>query len=69
VRVILDTANEDLPLDFNQLMTIRQKMSFGKLSLAVAKSPGKIVALRRLQKQAGAAARRLAEVLARITAA
>jgi adenosylhomocysteine nucleosidase len=68
VRVILDTANEDLPLDFSRLMTARQKMNFGKLALALAKSPGKIGALRRLQKQAGAAARKLAEVLARITA-
>ncbi len=68
VRVILDTANEDLPLDFSRLMTARQKMNFGKLALALAKSPGKIGALRRLQKQAAAAARKLAEVLARITA-
>jgi len=68
VRVILDAAHEDLPLDFSRLMTARQKMSFGKLALALAKSPGRIAALHRLQKQAGAAARRLAEVLARITA-
>jgi hypothetical protein len=69
VRVILDTANEDLPLDFNQLMTADQKMSYGKLALALAKSPGKVGALLRLRQQTEAAAGKLAEVLGRITAA
>jgi adenosylhomocysteine nucleosidase len=69
VRVILDTAIDDLPLDFSRLMTVRQKISFSKLALALAKSPGKIGALRRLREQTEAAARKLAEVLARITAA
>jgi adenosylhomocysteine nucleosidase len=68
VRVILDAAKKDLPLDFNQLMTPNQKMSYSKLALALAKSPGKLGALLRLQKEAGAAAGNLAEVLARITA-
>ena len=69
VRVILDTAQEDLPLDFNQLMTPRQKISYGKLALALARSPGKVGALLRMQKQAQAAAGKLAEVLVRILAA
>jgi adenosylhomocysteine nucleosidase len=69
VRVILDTADEDLPLDFNQLMTADQKMSYGRLTLALAKSPGKVGALLRLQKAAETAAGKLADVLARITAA
>ena len=68
VRVILDTAQEDLPLDFGRLMTAEQKVSYGKLALALAKSPGKVGALLRLRKRTQEAARRLAEVLARITA-
>ena len=69
VRVILDTAEEDLPLDFNQLMTPDQKMEFGKLALTLARSPGKVGALLRLRRQSQAAAERLAQVLVRIAAA
>jgi hypothetical protein len=69
VRVIQDTAQEDLPLDFNQLLTPEQEMSYAKLALALLKSPGKVGALVRLQKHTQLAARELAEVLARITAA
>jgi adenosylhomocysteine nucleosidase len=69
VRVILDAADEDLPLDFSRLMTADEKMSYGKLALALAKSLGKVGALVRLQKEARAAAEKLAEVLARITEA
>src|SRR5881296_1197804 len=39
VRVILDTAGEDLPLDFNQLMTADQRMDYPKLAVALVKSP------------------------------
>ena len=66
VRVITDTASEDLPLDFNQLTKSDLSLDYGKLALAVAKSPGKIGTLRRLQKQTQFAAERLGEALAKV---
>jgi adenosylhomocysteine nucleosidase len=63
IRVILDTASEDLPLDFNFLMTADQQMDYRKLAFSVAKSPSKIAALLRLQKQSKTAAEYLASVL------
>ena len=66
VRVISDTAQEDLPLDFNRLSNPDSSLNYGKLVVAVAKAPGKIPALLRLQRNSSFAAKRLAEVLVRI---
>ncbi len=63
VRVILDTATEDLPLDFNRLMTAGQRMHYGKVAVALVKSPRRVGALLRLQKRSKTAAEKLARVL------
>jgi adenosylhomocysteine nucleosidase len=63
VRVVLDAAEEDLPLDFNQLMTPDQQMDYGKLARSVLKSPSRIGGLLRLQRQSKAAAGKLAAAL------
>jgi len=63
VRVISDSAREDMPLDFNRLSNPDLSLNYGKLTRAIAKSPGKIPALMRLQKNCRFAAKRLAEVL------
>jgi adenosylhomocysteine nucleosidase len=66
VRVISDTANEDLPLDFNALAKPDRNLDFGKLFRALAQSPAKIGALIELQKKTKFAAGKLAAALSKI---
>jgi adenosylhomocysteine nucleosidase len=68
VRVISDTASEELPLDFNQFAKSNSSLDYSKLALAIAKSPTKIGVLMKLQKQTKVAAEKLAEILGNITA-
>jgi hypothetical protein len=63
VRVVLDTAQEDLPLDFNLLLNKKDKLDALKLAFTLLKSPGKIGDLLRLRKQSELAAKELARIL------
>lgn len=63
VRVISDAADEELPLDFNALMTGDGKLNLGKLALAILRRPQNIPALMALGKRSKSAAARLAAVL------
>jgi adenosylhomocysteine nucleosidase len=63
LRVISDTAGEDLPLDFNALMTSDQRISLLKLASTLLKSPRTVPRLLELQRNTRFAARRLADVL------
>jgi adenosylhomocysteine nucleosidase len=66
VRAISDTANEDLPLDFNALAKPDKSLDCAKLFLAIAKSPGKVGALMELQRKTRFAAEQLAAVLEKL---
>jgi len=66
VRVISDTAGEDLPLDFNALSRPDMSLDYGKLAWAVARAPWKIGALIQLHKKTSYAAQQLADVLAKV---
>lgn len=68
VRAISDTAQEDLPLDFNALVNADGKLSLGKLARSVLRRPRKIPALIALGRHSKLAARRLAAVLRAVLA-
>ena len=68
VRVVSDAAGEDLPLDFNALMTPGMDLHFGKLAWCLVRSPGKIPELIRFQKRVSRAAEQLAQTLVQLLA-
>ena len=68
VRVVLDEAEQDLPLDFNRVMTGKLEIDYFLLAIALFRRPRLIPPLLRFQMQARSAAGRLAEFLARVIA-
>ena len=69
VRVISDTAAEDLPVDFNHLSKPDKNLDIPHLITYVLRRPSLISPLLQLQKRSQAAARQLAQVLNQITRA
>ncbi len=67
IRVISDGATDDLPLDFNRLLTPAHTINYTRLALALALQPAKLLALLRFQQSLKGAAVRLARVLERVT--
>jgi adenosylhomocysteine nucleosidase len=63
IRVISDDATQDLPLDFNALMTSEDRINYLKLLGAVLSRPGRIPKLIEFQQQTLGAARKLGAVL------
>ncbi|MEJ0090990.1 MAG: hypothetical protein WDM80_14760 [Limisphaerales bacterium] len=63
VRAISDTADENLPLDFNKLSKPDMNLHYGKLAWAIIRAPWKIGALIGLHKRTSFAAQQLAIVL------
>lgn len=65
VRSVSDTANGDLPLDFNRVYSADMRLDPLKLGMRIAGAPWKIPALMRLGRDAAAASASLANVLFR----
>lgn len=69
IRVISDAANEDLPLNFAEMMTTDYRMRWGKLFFHLAIHPSAVPRLMRFQKQLKQAANNLGDVLNQLVAA
>jgi len=63
IRAISDDASQDLPLDFNALMTSEDRINYVKLLGAVLGRPGRIPKLIAFQQQTIGAARKLGAIL------
>ncbi len=63
VRVISDEARQDLPVDFNAMMTSDDRINYFKLTWAVFSHPGRIPKLIQFRRQTLDAARKLGAAL------
>ncbi len=63
VRAVSDMADEDLPLDFDHVVTDEGELSITRLAGQIVRQPSAIPGLLRLGKRSGDAARRLADFL------
>jgi adenosylhomocysteine nucleosidase len=63
VRVISDTAMENLPIDFNDVLKADGTMNWTRFAATLLRQPSSIAGLMRLQRQTALAAERLCEVL------
>jgi adenosylhomocysteine nucleosidase len=63
VRAISDMVDEDLPLDFDQMVTEEGELSMARLAGQMVRHPSAIPGLIRLGKRTSEAARRLADFL------
>ena len=66
IRVISDAAADDLPLDFNALMTPSDRINWLKFAATIARRPGLIFRLIEFQRQTREAAKELARVLEQV---
>jgi adenosylhomocysteine nucleosidase len=64
VRVVSDTAQEDMPLDFNDFRDSQGRFSRIRIAAAALRHPGVIAGLLRLERNCGTAAESLGEFLA-----
>jgi nucleoside phosphorylase len=69
IRVISDDATQDLPLDFNALMTPEDRIHYPKLIWAVFSRPGRIGRVMAFQQQTLQASRNLGAALASLLGA
>jgi len=68
IRTISDTAHQNLPLDFNRILTPDHRIDFAKLAVRLLFSPRKIAELLRFQAQTVTAAQTLAAFLDKLLA-
>lgn len=66
VRSISDSAMEDLPLDFNTLMTPTQNINYRKLAWALVRAPMKVAELLAFQQKTQSAAKALGDYLVKL---